>query len=261
MTLPHFRRGAGKPPLLVHGLGSTSRAWSPVLEALCARREVVAVDLPGHGDTPALPGTPSFAGMVEAVQNFIAAQRLDDVDAVGSSMGGRLVLELARRQKLGAVVALDPGGFWEGWERTYLHATLGAAVRLVRLSQPLMPALTASAAGRALLFAQFSAHPTKLPPALALDEVRSYAACSSFEALLADLAGGPAQEGSPPASIAKSLVIGWGRKDRVTLPVQAARAAQKFPDARLHWFDDCGHFPQWDRPDETVRLILETTGR
>ena len=28
----------------------------------------------------------------------------------------------------------------------------------------------------------------------------------------------------------------------------------------LHWLRDCGHFPMWDQPAETVRIILETTG-
>lgn len=222
---------------------------------------MIAVDLPGHGATPPLAGAATFAGLVEAVERFIGEQNLQNVDAVGSSMGARLVLELARRQKLGAVVALDPGGFWEGWERTYLRTTLGTAVRLVRLSQPLMPALTASAAGRAVLFAQFSAHPTQLPAALALAEARSNADCTSFDALLSDLTGGPMQEGVAPGVIRAPMVIGWGRKDRVTLPAQAARAENRFPDARLHWFEECGHFPHWDRPEETVRLILETTGR
>ena len=33
-----------------------------------------------------------------------------------------------------------------------------------------------------------------------------------------------------------------------------------FPDAELHWFERCGHFPFWDQPSETVKLILERTG-
>lgn len=33
-----------------------------------------------------------------------------------------------------------------------------------------------------------------------------------------------------------------------------------FPDAKLPWFADCGHFPHWDQPEETVRLIRESTG-
>ena len=45
----------------------------------------------------------------------------------------------------------------------------------------------------------------------------------------------------------------------VTLPRQAERAARAYPDAELHWFEKCGHFPQWDAPDEAVRLILDRT--
>lgn len=63
-----------------------------------------------------------------------------------------------------------------------------------------------------------------------------------------------------PGSARRPIVIGWGRKDRVCLPVQASRAQTLFPNARLHWFDDGGHFPQWDQPDETARLILASTG-
>lgn len=46
----------------------------------------------------------------------------------------------------------------------------------------------------------------------------------------------------------------------MTLPSQAERAQELFPDARVHWFEGCGHFPHWDRPEETAALILQATG-
>ncbi|OZC01250.1 alpha/beta fold hydrolase, partial [Rubricoccus marinus] len=49
-------------------------------------------------------------------------------------------------------------------------------------------------------------------------------------------------------------------QDRVCFPSQAERATARFPGARLEWLDRCGHFPQWDRPEEAVRLILAATG-
>jgi pimeloyl-ACP methyl ester carboxylesterase len=55
------------------------------------------------------------------------------------------------------------------------------------------------------------------------------------------------------------VVIGWGRQDLVTLPSEAGRAATLFPDATLHWFDRCGHFPHWDQPDEAGKIILAAT--
>src|SRR5918911_91618 len=47
--------GRGEPLLLLHGLGSASHAWGPVLGALATRHTVVACDLPGFGSSPPLP--------------------------------------------------------------------------------------------------------------------------------------------------------------------------------------------------------------
>ena len=122
-----------------------------------------------------------------------------------------------------------------------------------------MPQITASAIGRTLLLAQFSARPWRLSPRLVLDEMRSFGASPVFDELLYNLAYGEEQKAAPPGSIKQPLTIGWGRRDLVTLPGQAQRALNLFPDARLHWFEHCGHFPQWDAPAETVCLILNRT--
>ncbi len=119
MQMHHIRRGAGKPGSLIHGLGGTWRSWTPILDGLAAEREVIAIDLPGFGDTPPLADEVSIATLADAVAAFLDAHNLTGVDVVGSSMGARLVLELARRGVVGATVSLDPGGFWRGWERTF----------------------------------------------------------------------------------------------------------------------------------------------
>ena len=261
MEMHHVRRGGGKPLLLLHGLGGSLRSWSTVLDDLAAEREVIAVDLPGFGETPPLPGEVSIRTLADAVAEFLAANDLTGIDAVGSSMGARLALELARRGGVvGATVSLDPGGFWRGWERHVFYASVWASVRLVRLLQPVMPRITASPVGRTLLFAQFSAHPWKLSPEATLEEMRSFAASPSFDELLRQLVYGETQRGAPRGSVSRPIVIGWGRHDRVCFPRQAERALQSFPDARLHWFEHSGHFPQWDVPRETARMILANTG-
>ncbi|MBA2645659.1 MAG: alpha/beta fold hydrolase [Pyrinomonadaceae bacterium] len=260
MEMNHIRRGAGKPLLLIHGIGGSWRSWQTILDDLAQTREVIAVDLPGHGATPPLDGEVSIRTLADAVTEFVNDNNLNGVDAVGSSMGARLVLELARRGGvLGGVVSLDPGGFWRGWERHAFYASIYASIRLVRVLQPVMPQITASAFGRTLLFAQFSARPWKLSPEVTLDEMHSYAASPSFDELLYNLAYGEEQKGAPQGSIEHPLVIGWGRRDRVCFRRQVKRALALFPDARLHWFDRCGHFPQWDAPREATRLILAAT--
>lgn len=258
----YIRRGHGKPLLLIHGIGGSWRSWQTILDPLAAEREIVALDLPGHGDSLPLSGAVSISTLADAVTKFVGDHSLQGVDAVGSSMGARLVLELARRGSvLGAVVSLDPGGFWRGWEIPFFYRSIATAIKLVRLLQPQMPAISRSRLGRTVLLAQLAAHPWRLPPSVVLDEMRSFARSPSFDELLFNLAYGEEQKGAPRHSIKAPLVIGWGRRDRVCLPDQARRAVKLFPDAQLHWFEHCGHFPQWDVPRETVRLILDTTSR
>jgi len=54
MEMNYIRRGAGKPLLLIHGLGGSWRSWQTILDSLALERDVIAVDLPGFGDTPSL---------------------------------------------------------------------------------------------------------------------------------------------------------------------------------------------------------------
>lgn len=255
----YHRAGTGEPLLLVHGLGSTWRTWEPVLSGLSAERDVVAVDLPGFGQTPPLPGEVSVATLADALTEFIDAQGLTGVDLLGSSVGARLVLELSRRGVGGHVVALDPGGFWTPRQLKIFHASIGASIRLVRALRPVLPVLTANPVTRTALLAQLSVRPWALPRELVLRELRTWAASPSYDALLHTLVHGPLQEGAPAGSTPGRVTIGWGRQDRVTLPSQAARAVDRFPGARLHWFESCGHFPMWDQPEQTVRLVLDGT--
>lgn len=260
MEMHHIRRGSGKPLLLVHGLGGSWRSWNPILSVLTPHREVIAVDLPGFGQCAPLPGAVSIASLANALHGFLDDNGLLGIDAVGSSMGARLVLEMARQGNiLGAVVALDPGGFWEEWERSVFYHSLNSSIRLLRAVRGWLPSLTANPVTRSLLLAQLSAHPWYLSPELAHQELQSFIAAASFDELLTELAYGAPQRGAPRRSIKSPLVIGWGRRDRVCFPRQAKRALELFPDAKLRWFYNSGHFPQWDAPHQTVRLILATT--
>lgn len=242
---------------MVHGLGGSVRSWDLVAPVLSHARQLVLIDLPGHGRSPAIAGRQTIAAYADEISKFIDGEELQGVDMVGSSVGARLVLELSRRGVGGHCVSLDPGGFWRGWETTFFQTTISASIKLVRWLQPIMPFLTHNAATRTMLLVQLSAKPWKLPPDVVLTEMRSFAATTVFDDMVRELATGPRQAGTARAP--GRVTIGWGRRDRLLLPRQAHRAQAAFPHARLHWFRDCGHFPQWDQPDETARLILDAT--
>ena len=252
------QRGAGRKLLLIHGLGGSWQSWITIIDALSAERAVIAIDLPGHGATPAEADSGTFNGLVGSVERYIADNGLTGVDVVGSSMGARIVLELARRGHVGNVVALDPGGFWRGWERTFFKITIGLSGRLLRAIRPGLPTLSKNVVSRTALLAQLSAHPWTLDPTVVATELASLSTTATFDSLVRDLATGPEQRG-PAADPARRIVIGWGRHDRLCLPRQASRAKVAFPSANVHWFESSGHFPMWDQPNDTVAVILAAT--
>jgi pimeloyl-ACP methyl ester carboxylesterase len=256
MTLTSVTTGSGPPLVLVHGLGGRRQSWDPVLPALAADRQVVAVDLPGHGSSAELPGELTFARLCDALQEHLLAEGLSEADLVGSSMGARMVLELARRGVGRHVVALDPGGFWNAGEKAVFGASVRASFALVKALAPALPAVVGTAAGRTVLLPQFTPRPWAVPGGVALSDLQAIATTRSlFPTLAALLDSGP-QLGGPTKG---RVVLGWGRRDRVTLPRQAARAQAAFPQATVHWFARCGHFPMWDSPQECARLVLDAT--
>lgn len=164
-----------------------------------------------------------------------------------------MVLELARRGVGGDTVALDPGGFWSDRELVVFGATLRPSIALVRALRGMLPALLGNPVGRTLLLAQLSARPWALSRETVLVDVRGLADSPATGAALDALTKGPKQHGAPAGTVPGRVTIGWGRRDLVTVPKQAARATELFPDAALHWFERCGHFPhgtyRTKRPD------------
>lgn len=255
MTIAYERRGTGQPLLLVHGLGSSRAAWTPLLDLL-PNRELILPDLPGHGASAVEADSGTFQGLVRSMERWLAAEGLSNVPMVGSSMGARLVLELSRRGLSGPVVALDPGGFWQGWERRLVSSTLSASVALLRAVDGALPALSRNAVTRSALLAQLSARPWALSGDFIAHELASLASTGTVNSLIQDLAFGPMQLGGPRP---ETITIGWGRHDRLCLPRQAARAQRAFEGSRLIWFEHSGHFPMWDEPAKAAAVILQAT--
>lgn len=253
----HFSsEGQGKPLLMVHGIGSSSRVWRRLLPPLASERTIITVDLPGHGLSPPERDSETFGGLVQNLESFLEAQGLNGVDMVGFSLGGRLVLELARRGRAKSVVALSPGGFWAGWERAFLQWTLLSSVSALKLLKGLVPGLAQTAITRSAVLVQLSARPWALDGDDVEVELISFTETSTFYPLVVDLAAAPMQKG-PAAPTTRKVTIGWGRHDRLCFPSQAQRAKAAFPGASLRWFDHSGHYLIWDEPARALEIIRE----
>lgn len=85
------------PPLLIaHGLFGSARNWGVIAKRLSDTREVIAVDMRNHGDSPRFPSH-SYAHLADDLAEVIATLPGGRADVLGHSMGGKAAMVLALR--------------------------------------------------------------------------------------------------------------------------------------------------------------------
>ncbi|MFJ8667410.1 alpha/beta fold hydrolase [Streptomyces sp. NPDC093600] len=255
-SLTYERRGAGEPLLLLHGIGHHWQAWEPVLDVLAAERDVVAVDLPGFGASPALPEGCAYdlSTVVPVLGAFCEALGIERPHVAGNSLGGLLSLQLGREKLVRSVTALSPAGFWSERERLYAFGTLRAMrVAALAMPVPVIERLSRTAAGRTALTSTIYARPGRRSPEAVVAETLALREATGFRHTLE--AGRTVVFGHDVPAV--PVTIAWGTRDRLLLRRQGVRAKQTVPGARLVRLPGCGHVPMNDDPALVARVILD----
>jgi pimeloyl-ACP methyl ester carboxylesterase len=234
-----------------------------LLPYLEARRDVTILRTPGHYEADRLEDGADLT--IEAFTDRLE-QRLDDelglepADLVGDSTGGWLALELARRGRARAAVAISPGGMWTPEEAKKTERDLKRAYKLVARTMPLATMLTHTTAGRYLMFAPLLG---SRGAELSADD-----AAHVLQALVKSQVGlrtldankdehGVLRTAQRMSEVRCPVLVLWGQRDRLMPVAQARRWTDEIERAELAEIADAGHHPQFDRPDEVARLVLE----
>ncbi|WP_338776226.1 alpha/beta fold hydrolase [Streptomyces sp. DG1A-41] len=256
VTLSYTRQGSGEPLLLLHGIGHHRQVWDPVIPALAAERDVIAVDLPGCGESPALPDgmAHDLPTMNAVLAALCTALEIERPHVAGNSLGGLLALDLARAQLVRSVTALSPAGFWNEVERRYAFTVLMTMRQIAqRMPLPLVERLARPAIGRTLLTSTIYARPGRRSPEAVIAETLALARAQGFSETLRsgrtvqftdDIVGTP-------------VTVAWGNRDRLLIPRQGVRAKSVIPRARLVRLPGCGHVPMNDDPALVARVVLD----
>jgi pimeloyl-ACP methyl ester carboxylesterase len=259
MGLAYDRRGSGPALVLLHGLGHRRQGWDAVAGLLTPHRTVITVDLPGHGDSPALitAGRPAVTAIAAEVFGFLDEIGLDRPNIAGNSLGGALALMAGAAGRAATVTALSPAGFWASWwQFGYTRAVFTGLQFAGPVVRPLVPALARGTIGRWLLDGVFFARPLAIPAEqAAADAYAFFAARDTVRAVLAERISLAERTGAVPADV--PVTIAWGTRDRVLPPGQARVARRCLPRARFAPLPGCGHVPMTDDPDLVARVLLE----
>jgi pimeloyl-ACP methyl ester carboxylesterase/putative sterol carrier protein len=257
--------GSGTPVVLLHGLGATNSSMLPTMWELADDHRVVAPDFPGFGgsDKPLRPlHAAYYAGWLV---DFLDEMGIERAHLVGNSMGGRVAIETGLRHpdRVDRIVLFAPSpAFLREREYLWIVKVLRPELSLIPLPFPLIPRSRVVDTIRAM-FHDASRIPGGWLDAAADEFMRQMESARGRRAFFSaarqiyledpyEGRGGfwrRLPELEPPA-----LFI-WGRQDRLVPVGFAPHIEQALPSATSIVLDDCGHVPQYERPEETHALV------
>ena len=271
VKLHYFCGGSGSPLVLVHGLGSSAAVeFYYNLEPQAAQHRVIAIDLPGFGqsDRPVLEYTIDV--FVKAVSDLMASEGLPRAAVMGVSMGGRVALGLALSapEQVERLILVDALGV--GPPRRVLayrilltrglgELTLSGTARALRRMNP---------ATIRRFWGWYLNRPGRVDSIWSNQRIADHGALLSkpeyraaYLSALRSIAGmrslrdGVVVEARLPELRMPTLLV-WGRHDHIFPPGHAESALKRLPNGRIEIFEDSGHTPQMEEPDRFNRLVL-----
>jgi pimeloyl-ACP methyl ester carboxylesterase len=249
--------GTGPPAVAVHGLGATKASFLATVAALAPRFRVIAIDLPGFGDSDKPVGAPYDARyFASAVVQLLDALELERAHLIGNSLGGRVTLEVALRapERVDRIALLAPS---MAWRRKRPWAP---ALRLVRPELGVLPHAPRAVVERIIDRAMPNGRDGWA--AAGVDEfMRSFLTPRGRAAFYAAarqiyLEEPNGENGFWPRlrELSVPALFVWGRRDSL-VPLAFARHVTEAVPAAQHLELDCGHVPQMERPRETHAAI------
>jgi len=249
--IAYERHGSGPTLLLIHGLGATREIWRPQRDRLAAEREVIAVDLPGFGQSPMLGETPTPWALADAVARLCAELGIERPHLAGNSLGGWVALELAKAQEVASVCLISPAGLWR---RPLGPRKVDTRIWARRL-RPLIGALIANRRAREAMLRSTVGRPERVPVDDARAMIMAWINALGYDAANAEMRRYVCEDLD---RVTAPTTVAWGELDRLVGP---PRPERRPPGSRFRKLDGCGHTPNWDAPELIGELLLQTSAK
>jgi pimeloyl-ACP methyl ester carboxylesterase len=250
----YVRAGAGPAVVLIHGFASSIYTWKDVLPVLARDHDVVALDLPGFGESDQPPGLDgaAFPALVVGLMDRLGVAR---AAMVGNSLGGATAAGIAALwpERVTGLVLIDSAGFnfaeedWP-WILRLLGGPVGKALERLPIRGWMVRIGLRQVFYDPTLVTR-ERHDEYFAPLVrpgAIGSMRSLLLARSRDALaFPELV----------RQVRASTLVIWCREDRWIPVVQADLFLGAITGARKIVLEGCGHVPQEERPQDVLRLL------
>jgi pimeloyl-ACP methyl ester carboxylesterase len=251
--------GSGPVLALLHGMAASWQWWLENIPTLAQHHRIIAVDLPGCGNSEALPAPAEMSDYARVVLGLLSRLGIESATVAGHSMGGLVALQIAAAdpQRVRELILVDAGGVPMTARR------LATLLVLLRMSGAVLrrPSVRRAMVGkswvRRVAFATGFRNPTAaLSPELAAEIVPVFGGPGFIDSVSAS---GRAVRATVPESIACPVLLIWGEHD-IMAPLRCAQDMQNvLPDSELVMIGGAGHTPMIEFPDQFNAAVLAFT--
>lgn len=246
-------KGKGERPtlVLVHGFGASKEVWLRFSRQLKDDFHIIAIDLPGHGDSSKhMNKDYDISSQILYLRAILSELAVEAPHLAGNSMGGAIVTLYAARfpEDVASLTLFNPSGVYTHESEMMAYLARGENPLIVRKPEDF---------DRLLRFSM-EKKPFLVWPISSVLAERAIANQAINEKMFGDIRrDAPGDFGAAlPHVWAPALVI-WGRHDRV-INVENGRVFEALmPDARLVILEDVGHAPMIETPLESAKLMRE----
>ncbi|MFB5087509.1 alpha/beta hydrolase [Psychrobacillus sp. PGGUH221] len=112
-SVAYIDEGQGEVLFLIHGFCGSSAYWSRVVPLLANQYRVIAIDLPGHGESEVQDNVNQIDDYADFIHQFLDSLEVDKVTMLGHSLGGYITLAFAEKysERLNGFSLIHSTGF------------------------------------------------------------------------------------------------------------------------------------------------------
>jgi pimeloyl-ACP methyl ester carboxylesterase len=250
--------GEGPPVVFVHGISGNWQNWLENIPRVARERRVVALDLPGFGESEDFRGEITMSRHGAVVEALAERLGLGQIALVGNSMGGFISAETAIRfpERVERLVLVSAAGITSSELRREPVMAWGRAMAMsgARSAAEVRAAILRPRL-RHMVFSLIVRHPTRISPEM-LFEISKGAGRAAFMPTLGAILDYDFRERLP--EIRSPTLIVWGAKDAIVPSGDAYEYERLIPGSQqVMMMEDTGHVPMLERPRTFNARLLE----
>ncbi len=242
LKINYIKKGKGKTVLILPGWGTVINTYNTLIDGVSEYANVICLDMPGFGDSDEPKNAWNIDNFIDFVIDFIESQKIKELDLIGHSNGGRIIIKMMSRKlkfKVNKIIFIGSAGIVHKKSlklriRTRIFK-IGKKIALSKLMKKIFPDML-----------------NKLQSYFGSDDYRN--SSPVMRETMVKIINEDVREYLPNIKVPTLLI--WGERDIAT-PLEDAKIMEKMiPDAGLIMIKDCTHYVFLENP-AYVNLIIK----